>query len=551
MDRPTGRPFATRSEVLACHGMAATSQPLATQIALHVLREGGNAIDAAIAANAVLGLVEPTGCGIGGDLFAIVHDPTHTGGGEPGLIGLNASGRTPRALRREDLLARGLEQVPADGPLSVSVPGCVDGWTQLHARFGSRPLEALLEPAAALAEEGFPLSEVIAWSWERGARRLARQPGFAEVFLPGGRPPRKGERFRNPDLARTLRRIGAEGREGFYHGPVAQAIEQTVREAGGALCADDLARHRSEWVRPLGTSYRDVVVHELPPNTQGFAALEMLNILEGFDLAEAGFGSPDHLMAFVEAKRIAFEDRARWCADPQFHRAPLARLLSKEYAAERRQEIDLLHANPHVQTGGALLEGPADTVYLAVGDGEGRLVSLIQSNFRGFGSGVTPPGQGFCLQSRAELLDLAPGRPNTWEPGKRPFHTIIPAFLSRDGRPWAAFGVMGGATQPQAHAWVVSNLIDFGMNFQEAGDAPRVVHEGSSSPTGKPARGLGRVLVESGFDPGALDELRRRGHRVQRGGDVFGGYQAVAREPLSGVLIGASEARKDGQAAGY
>ena len=546
MDRPTGLPFATRSEVLALHGAAATSQPLATDAALDVLKEDGNAFDAAIAANAVLCVVEPTGCGIGGDLFALVHDAST---GE--VLGLNASGRSPAGLATRDLCERVGPRIPADGPLSITTPGCVDGWHELHARLGRLPLARLLEPAIAHAREGFPVSEVIAHHWARGAERLRDQPGFAGVFLPGGRAPRKGELFQNPALAGALETLANEGRDAFYRGELAAAIARHVTAAGGALSAEDLAAHRSDWVTPLATTYRGVELLELPPNTQGFTALQMLNVLERFDLASHGFGSADHLHAFVEAKKLAYEDRARWCADPAFCELPLERLVSKAYAAELAARIDPARAARDLVAGDATLEGPGDTVYLAVADREGNLASLIQSNFRGFGSGVTPPELGSSLQDRGELFDLRPGRPNSHAPGKRPFHTIVPAMLRREGAPWAAFGVMGGATQPQAHAWIVCNKVDFGMNWQEAGDAPRVVHEGSSSPTGERMRGAGVVRVESGFREEALRELLLRGHEVARGLDVFGGYQAVARDPATGVLAAATESRKDGTAAGY
>ena len=546
MDRVTGRPFASRSEVLAPGALVATSQPLATQAGLDAMRRGGSAVDAAITANAVLGLVEPTGCGLGGDLFALVWSA-----GDRRLHGLNASGRSPRELTLEDLHARGLQRLPALGPLSVSVPGCVDGWWELHQRFGRLPWPDLFRPAIEYARGGFPVTEVIAAHWAASARRLGEFAGFAEVFLPGGRAPREGERFRNPHLARTLEELAEGGRDAFYLGRPAESIERYLREQEGHLRAADLAAHRSEWVEPISTSYRGVELWELPPNTQGFSALQILNLLEPYDVAGWGFGSPDHVHHFVEAKRLAFEDRARYCADPEFAALPVEELISKAYAERRRSGIDPVRAARHVGTGCSVLEGGGDTVYLCAADEERNLVSLIQSNFRGMGSGMTPPELGFVLQNRGELFDLAPGRPNTYAPGKRPFHTIIPAFLTRGGAPWAAFGVMGGATQPQAHAWVVMNLVDFGMNFQEAGDAPRVVHEGSSSPTGEEGGGVGRLFLESRIGQETVRELHRRGHRPAWSLDAFGGYQAVALEAEADVLHGASESRKDGHAAGY
>lgn len=544
-DRITGSMFATRSPVLARNGMVCTSQPLATQTGVAVLREGGSAVDAAIAANAVLALTEPTGCGLGGDLFCIVWDAE-----QKRLFGLNGSGRSPRSLNLEWFRKNGYERIPSRGPLPVTVPGCVDGWFELHERFGALPMDRLLAPAIRYAREGFPVSEVIAYYWERNARVLRDFPGFAETFLPEGRAPRPGEVFRNPDLARTLETIARGGRDAFYRGAIARRVAQAVQAAGGFLTEEDLAAHRSEWVEPIFTDYRGVRVFELPPNGQGITALEMLNILEGYDVRCWGFGSVDHLHHFVEAKKLAFEDRARFVADPDFAALPLDRLLSKEYAADLRRRIDPSRAAQRIEPDPPALE-EGDTVYLCTADAKGNMVSLIQSNYRGMGSGICPEGLGFILQDRGELFDLEPGRPNTYAPGKRPFHTIIPAFAMRDGEPWLAFGVMGGATQPQAHVQIVMNLVDFGMNVQEAGDAPRIVHSGSSQPTGERMTDGGVVSLENGFDPEVVRELVERGHRLEARLGVFGGYQAILRDPTSGVFWGASESRKDGQAAGY
>jgi len=544
-DRITGRPFATRSEVIARHGMAATSQPLATQAALDILKQGGSAVDAAIAANAVLALVEPTGSGLGGDLFALVWDAE----GER-LHGLNGSGRSPRSLTLAHFRELGLKKVPSHGPLPVSVPGAVDGWFALHERFGKLPMATLLAPAVRYAREGFPLSELCAHYWAQSVPILSKHPGFAEQFTLSGRAPRKGEIFRNPNLARTLERIAAGGRDEFYRGDVAREIGAWMKEHGGFLAYQDLAAHRSEWVDPIGTSYRGVELWELPPNGQGIAALQILNVLEGFDLAAAGFGSAAHVHAFVEAKKLAFEDRARWYADPDFAELPVATLVSKDYAARRRALIDPERAaRRYPAYDPALDEG--DTIYLCTADEAGNMVSLIQSNYRGMGSGMAPAGLGFVLQDRGELFDLTEGRPNTYAPGKRPFHTIIPAFLTRDGVPWVAFGVMGGATQPQGHVQIVMNLIDFGMNLQEAGDAPRILHSGSSQPTGERMTDGGLLALESGFDYEVVRAMVGKGHRV--GWDVgnYGGYQAILRDPETGVYFGASESRKDGQAAGW
>ena len=543
-DRVTGQAFATRSEVIARHGMAATSQPLVTQIALDVLKAGGNAIDAAIAANAAQGLMEPVGNGIGGDLFAIVWDAE-----SQALYGLNASGRSPRSLSLQWFADQGYETIPSYGPLPVSVPGCVDGWFELHARFGSRPMVELLDPAIRYAREGFPVTELIAYYWDRSVPRLSQFPGFTKQFTVDGRAPRKGEIWRNPFLANTLARIVGGGRDAFYEGAVAKTIADYVQAQGGFLSEADLAAHTSEWVEPVSTDYRGYRVWELPPNTQGVAALQMLNILEGFDLAAAGFGSPDHLHWFTEAKKLAFEDRARYYTDPDFADIPLERLLSKSYAAEQRARIDKGKAAKAYPDPASLQSG--DTIYLTVADEAGNMVSLIQSNYRGMGSGMTPPGLGFILQNRGELFALDPTHANRFEPGKRPFHTIIPAFITHDGAPWVSFGLMGGAMQPQGHVQIVTNLIDFGMNLQEAGDAPRIYHEGSSSPTGPVMSDGGQLYLESGFDYSTVRALMGRGHRIGSARGPYGGYQAILRDPESGVYFGASESRKDGQAAGY
>ncbi len=543
-DRVTGKIWATRSEVIARNGMAATSQPLATEAALDVLKKGGSAIDAAIAANALLGLVEPTGNGIGGDLFAIVWDAR----GKK-LHGLNGSGRSPASLALDHFRERGLKRIPALGPLPVSVPGTVDAWFELHAKFGRLPMKDVLAPAIAYATEGFPVSELIAHYWRGGALSLRRFPNFADVFMPGGRPPAKGEVFKNPALASTLSKIAEGGRRAFYEGDIARVIAAFVKEQGGFLSYEDLASHRSEWVEPVSTSYRGHDVFELPPNGQGIAALQMLNVLEQFDVAGMGFGSAEHVHAFVEAKKLAFEDRAKYYADPAFAKVPVDHLISKEYARERRKLLGERAARSCPPGNVALDDG--DTIYLATADRDGNMVSLIQSNFRGMGSGMTPPGLGFVLQDRGELFDLAEGRANTYAPRKRPFHTIIPAFVMKDGEPFMSFGVMGGDMQPQGHVQIVLNVVDFGMNLQEAGDAPRIQHEGSSSPTGDVMEDGGVVHLESAFPPETRRELLRRGHRLVDDVGGFGGYQAIRFDPVNRVYYGASESRKDGHAAGY
>ncbi len=544
-DRVAGRPFATRSEVLARNGIAATSQPLATQAAIDVLKKGGSAVDAAIAANAVLGLVEPTGCGVGGDLFAIVWDASSRK-----LHGLNASGRSPRSLTLKRLRELGVSKIPSFGPLSLSVPGAVDGWFELHGKFGRLSIAEILAPAIAYALEGFPVTEIIADAWAANARGLLIFPGFAETFLVDGRPPEKGEVFRNPNLAATLQRIAEGGREEFYQGEIAERIESFVSGTGGFLTRRDLAEHRSEWVEPVSASYRGFDVWELPPNGQGIAALQILNLLEGFDLRAMGFGSASHLHHFVEAKKLAFEDRARFYADPAFSDVPVPELISKDYAARRRRLISPDRAALVQEFGDPLLR-TGDTVYLTTADRDGNMVSLIQSNFRGMGSGLCPFGLGFGLQNRGELFSLEEGHPNVYAPGKRPFHTIIPAFVTRDGKPFLSFGVMGGDTQPQMHAQIVTDLVDFDMSFQEAGDAPRILHSGSSDPTGGRMRDGGEVHLETGFPEETVRDLLRRGHRLTPARGAFGGYQAIGVDTTSGVYYGASESRKDGQASGF
>ena len=546
-DRITGEPFATRSEVMAPGAMAATSHPLATQIALDVMRAGGSAVDAAIAANAALGLMEPTGNGIGGDLFAIVWDPKTNR-----LHGYNGSGRSPRTLTLDWFRDNGYTDVPSHGPLPVTVPGTVDAWFALHGRFGTLPMRQVLAPTIAYARNGHPVHETIAHYWARSVPRLSQFPGFTEQFTIDGRAPRKGEMWRNPFLADTLEAIARGGRDAFYKGAIAKTIGDYFAANDGFLSAADLAAHEGEWVDPVSTNYRGVDVWELPPNGQGIAALQILNLLEPYDLKGFGFGSPEHVHLFVEAKKLAFEDRARWYADPAFAPAPVDRLISKAYARERGAAISMERAARSVEAGNPALQD-GDTIYLTTADASGMMVSLIQSNYRGMGSGMTPPGLGFILQDRGEQFVLRDDHANAYAPGKRPFHTIIPAFITRDGKPWISFGLMGGAMQPQGHAQIVINLIDFGMNLQEAGDAPRIHHDGSTDPAGQALvmSDGGVVELESGFPYATVRELMRRGHHVQFADGPFGGYQAIARDHDQGVWIGASESRKDGHAAGY
>lgn len=551
-DRLTGETFAPRSPVVARQGMVCTSQPLAASIGLDVLKAGGSAVDAAIATNAALGLMEPTGSGVGGDLFALVWMNE-----ERRLYGLNGSGRAPKGMTLENLKEKLGEQdadhIPLRSAFSVSVPGCVDGWFSLHERFGRLPMEDLLAPAIEAAREGFPVTEVIAYYWGSAPRAYRGFDEFERVFLPEGRSPKEGEIFRNPDLAKTYEAIARRGREGFYEGPVAEAIVAAVVEAGGALALDDLKDHRSEWVEALSVPYRGYEVWELPPNGQGIAALQMLRILEGFDLTSMGFGSAQATHVQVEAKKLVYEDRARFYADPSFSSVPLEGLLSEEYAKVRRALMDQDHAAQKVRHGDPTLQD-GDTVYLTVADAEGNVVSWIQSNYTGFGSGIVPSGTGFCLQNRGNLFHLDSSHPNAYAPGKRPFHTIIPAMMTREGQPVLSFGVMGGAMQPQGHVQIVTNLIDFGMNVQEAGDAPRWRHDGSSEPTGVLSQDGGVVHLESQFrDVGS--DLSDRGHRVVIDAGGYGGYQGIWIEAIGDeaarIYRGGSESRKDGLAIGY
>jgi gamma-glutamyltranspeptidase/glutathione hydrolase len=540
-----------RSQVIAPHGMVATSQPLAVQVGVDVLKKGGHAVDAAIAVNAMLGLVEPMSCGLGGDLFAIVWDAK-----TEALVGFNGSGRAPQAMTRELFSARDLDRIPDRGPLSWTAPGCVDSWFTLHDRFGRLPIDELLGPAIAYAESGFPVSPVIGRMWKAAEERLAADPGAAATFLVGGRAPKTGELMRNPDLATSLRAVCAGGRDAFYRGSIAERIVACAETVGGLLGHEDLADHTSTWDDPVPVRYRSHNVWELPPNGQGIAALQMLGILEGFDLAGMGHNSAELLHLLIEAKKCAYEDRARYYADPAFADVPVGELISPEYAARRRQQIVRFAAATRVPAGDPHLEAPpenGDTVYLTVVDRNRNAVSLIQSIYNDFGSGIVPPGTGFALQNRGSLFHLDPDHPNCLEPGKRPFHTIIPAFVTRNGHPVFSFGVMGGDMQPQGHVQILINRLDFGMDVQAAGDALRWRHVGSSTPTGKKMRDGGVVLLESGFPQSTFDGLRAVGHRVEVRpyGSGFGGYQGIRIDPETGMLHGGSEPRKDGCAIGY
>ena len=569
-DRP-GERFATRSEVIARNGMVATSHPLAAQVGLDILKNGGNAIDAAIATNAAMGLMEPTGNGIGGDLFALIwHAESRQ------VYALNASGRSPQSLTYDALITE-LERIgeldpstrtengyssqaltgariPPSSFLSVSVPGTVDGWFALHERFGSAPMEDILAPAIGYAGDGFPVPELIADAWQRSVRYLADRPGaFLETFSIDGRGPEKGEMMTNPDLANTLRLLAEEGRDAFYEGEIAQKVDAYMREHGGYLRQEDFAAHRSDWIEPLTSNYRGYDVYQIGQNNQGTAVLQMLNIIEQFDIAEMGFHSVEALHVMIEAKKLAYEDRAKYYSDPAFHDLPFEKLISKEYATERAALIDPERALERVSSGVDGLQ-KGGTIFLTTADRDGNMVSLIQSNFRGMGTGFVAPGTGFSFQNRGELFSLDPEHPNVYAPGKRPFHTIIPGLVTKDGEAFMTVGVMGGEFQPMGHVQVITNVIDFGMNMQEAGDAVRWLHTRSTEPTdawGEFLQDGGEVRFETAVDPSVVDALRAMGHTVEVGGGFYGRYQGIRFDPELGVYFGASEPRADGQAVGF
>ena len=562
-DRYSGVVWASRSPVIAQHGMAATEQPLASQAALDILKKGGSAVDAAIAANAALGLMEPVLNGIGGDCFVIVWDPkTHKLYGYNGS-GPSAKGRDLAKMKAEVKAAyakAGMpakEHIPAVGSLPVTVPGTVDAWFALHEKFGKLPIADDLAPAIGYAKDGFPITQLVAKYWKGNFASFEKQKGLIEeldnarhTYLIDGHTPAEGEVFRNPDLARTLSIIAQGGRDAFYKGELARTMDAYFKRIGGDLRYEDFAGHHGEWVTPQSVNYRGYDVYELPPNGQGFAALEMLQILKGFDLRKMGAGSADAITAMLEAKRLAYEDLAKFYADPKFVKVPMKGLISEGYADQRRKEIHLDHANPSIGPGDPrLFDG--DTTYFTTADKDGMMVSIIQSDYRGMGSGLVADGLGFMFQDRGELYSLDPRAANVYAPGKRPFHTIIPGFVLKDGEPFLAFGVMGGDMQPQAHVQVLSNLIDFGMNVQDAGDAARWRHYGNAEPTGEPSQGIGKVEMESGFDPAVKAELARRGYTIEAGTGNFGGYEAILFDARQRVYWGATEMRKDGEVVGY
>ncbi len=545
-DRLFGKTWQTRAEVMAQNGMACTSHPLSTQAAIDILRAGGSAMDAAIAANAMEGVVEPHVNGIGGDLYAIVWDAK-----TKKLYGLNGSGHSPYSLSLEEFQKRNLKHIPSFGPLPVSVPGCVDAWFELHKKFGKLPMEKILSHAIRYAREGYPVHDELSVALSKIIKNLGSYPNIKALYgQNNGEVPKKGEIFRNPDLANTLEKIAKGGRDAFYKGDIALTIDAFMKKNGGFLTYKDLSEHQSLWVEPVSTNYRGVDVWELPPNGQGIAVLQMLNILEGYDFSKIPYGSAEHLHLFTEAKKLVFEDRAKYYADPDFAKIPVKALISKEYATERRKLIDPNKALTRIEVGNpALKEG--DTIYLTCADAEGNIVSLIQSNYRGFGSGMLPDGLGFQLQDRGELFSLEPGQNNTYAPHKRPFHTIIPAFATKNGQPFMSFGVMGGSFQPLGHVQILMDVLDFGMNIQEAGDAPRFDHQGSSEPTGEKMENAGEITIESGFSYETIRDLMRKGHKVSYALGQYGGYQCILYDEKNKVYHGATESRKDGQAAGF
>ncbi|PAX06624.1 gamma-glutamyltransferase family protein [Sphingomonas lenta] len=556
-DRPVGASFASRTAVYGVSGAAGTAHPLATQAAIDILRRGGSAVDAAIAINACLGFLEPTACGIGGDCYAMLWDPRTRQ-----VVGIAGSGASPRGLSLETVRARARSGVlPPLGAVTVSVPGTVDCWWELHRRYGKLPWAALFEPAIAYAEGGAPVPDIVSYYTRRSIAAFRRPgTGIEEVanalrtYAPGGEGPSVGQVFRNPDLAQTYRLIARGGRDAFYRGEIAERIDRYFRRIGGWLRADDLARHRSEWVKPYAADYRGVTVHALGANTQGLATLQMLNMLERFDLRAEGFQSPRSIHLQAEAKRLAYEDRARYYADPNFARVPADWLVSKDYAAERAKLIRPDRINPAVRPGRAPSNG--DTTYFTCADRDGMMVSMIQSNFRGMGSGLVADGLGFMFQDRGQLFSLEDGHPNIYAPGKRPFQTIIPGFATRGGEPWMSFGVMGGDMQPQGQTQIIVSRVDYGLDVQSAGDSPRWHHEGSSQSMGEDGPGLpatGLLRLETGVPDATRAALAGMGWAIGEPDGGFGRYQAVERrlDGATRVWAAASEMRADGCALAY
>ncbi|HEX7283659.1 MAG TPA: gamma-glutamyltransferase [Vicinamibacterales bacterium] len=535
-DRPAGNIRGTRSPAVGRHGMIATSQSLASAAGLRVLQEGGNAIDAAVTAAAVLAVVEPSMNGIGGDLLAIVYDAK-----TKKVYGLDSTGRSAYAATPEEFAKRGLKDMPGRGVLTVDVPGVIEGWHQLLTRFGTISLAKAMAPAIAFAKDGFPVAELMADEWQDNLKTLSSDPATAATFLPDGKPMKQGDIFANPRLARSMEVIAKEGRDAFYKGSIARAIVNDIKQRNGLLDMRDFAEHKADWVEPIAVNYRGYDVLEMPPSTQGFVALQMLNIMEGFDIKKLGHNTADYLHVVTEAKRIAFADRSAFLADrDHMNKDVLKKLLSKDYAAQRRKEIDMNKAaKEYGPTRDFSGNDHGDTIYLAAADGQGNVVSFIQSLFASFGAGFVAGETGITLHNRGSGFTLQAGHPNQIGPHKRPLHTLVPAMIMKDGKPWVSFGVMGGDNQAQAHAQIVANFVDFGMHVQEAGDAARMRHMGQS------------LALESGIGPDVRKALEGKGHTIREGRGQMGGYQAVFIDPRTGVLLGGSDLRKDGLAIGW
>jgi gamma-glutamyltranspeptidase/glutathione hydrolase len=556
-DRPNGASFASRSAALGLSGAAGTAHPLATLAAIETLKRGGSAVDAAVAANACLGFLEPTSAGLGGDCFAMLWDPKIAQ-----VVGLAGSGRSPQSLTLETVRARSPAGViPGFGAISVSVPGALDAWWTLHQRYGKLGWKELFEPAIALCESGVPVPQIIGYYIKRNLAIFERAESGVEetanakrTYASNGHAPGEGDVFRNPDLARTYRLIAQGGRDAFYAGEIAHTIDAYFKRIGGWLSYEDLRRHHSEWTQPLATSYRGVEVYALAANTQGIATLQMLNIMENFDLRGMGFQSAASLHTQIEAKRLAYEDRARYYADPNFTPVPTAWLNSKAYAAERAKLIRPDRILTPVYPGQAPSRG--DTTYFSVADRDGMMLSMIQSNFRGMGSGLVADGLGFMFQDRGELFSLRDNHPNIYAPGKRPFQTIIPGFATRGGAPWMSFGVMGGDMQPQGQAQIIMNRVDYGLDIQAASDSPRWHHEGSSQSMGEDPPALdarGVLRLESGVPTVTRRALEALGWNLGASDGGFGRYECIERRKSGSdqYYAAASEMRADGVALAY
>jgi len=559
-DRVMGPGFVGRSTVWGANGAAATAHPRATLIGIDTLRRGGSAIDAAIAINAALGFLEPTANGIGGDAFCMLWDPA-----QKKVVGFNGSGPSPRGLSLETARSKAVDgYLPKYGAVTVNVPGTVDAWWSAHQRYGKLPWKDVLLPVAELCEEGVPVPQVIAWYLERNMAGFDRSAALIEendnrkaVYAPGGSTPKVGEMFANPALGRTLRLIAEGGRDAFYDGPIADQIEAYFKRIGGWMTRADMAAHHTDWVEPIQTNYRGVDVFSLPPNSQGLSTNQILNVCEQFDLKGMGFQSAASIHHQAEAKRLAFEDRARYFADPRFSPAPVEWLNSKAYAVERARLIRPDRVMDRIFPGDAPTQG--DTTYFSVADKDGMMVSWIQSNYRGMGSGLAPDDGhgrplGFMFQDRGEMFNLTDGHPNVYAPGKRPFQTIIPGFACRNGEPWMAYGVMGGGMQPQGQAQIIINMVDYGLDPQEAGDSPRWQHEGTTEPTGQPAEGVGVLHLETGVPAATKAQLQAMGWVLGPPDGGFGGYQNVMRQSNGQgrwTYGAATEMRKDGIALAY